>query len=653
MSIQASKFTPDDFSYIIGIDFGTTFSGCSYVYAKDSTNEVDEIKEWPRQGSAIYPKVPTVLLYEKDSKKMIAWGYDAIRQASVPNNNGILVNKFKLFLDTSIHSPTELPNGLTPLEVISDYLSGFHAHILVVLKRSLGKIFDPSKFRYCLTVPAMWSDRAKNIMREAAIKSNIIKRADHPDRLILTSEPEAAAIYCEKKSNQFKLTDGQRFMICDAGGGTVDLVVFEINDTSNNRSLCEVTTGSGSSCGSAFLDQNMRHFIEKRFGRFAKENKLVIDDLVDQFITGTKPGFENDDDEYLTLRAGTKFGDQDPSKFGIMDDTFYITVDELREEIFNPVVNQVIDLIKGQINQSKKNIDAIFLVGGFGQSNYLYNTIKNKFKDQVGIIALPSRGEMAVVRGAVMFGKNPRVVTHRIARRTYGLKALLTFDPLLDPENLKVVMPNGYVQSSNRFAVYINKGESVMVDKCVSKTFWTFYPIKISPDLYAYDGDDPPPRHVTDPRIWMVSAFPISMPEYTSLNESTSVKLTVNMYFGLTEIRMEVVIKGKVFILASAFDTHEMKNTSSNISSPDTSCPTTSSQGSVKTTSKEKNTREKLSSPPIPLYRDFPFGIGLNEWSISNAQPPLGGCQNSEENKNKPRNKPKNKRNKKKKETKI
>lgn len=77
----------------------------------------------------------------------------------------------------------------------------------------------------------MWSDRAKAAMREAAIRAGLVSRTDPAERLMLISEPEAAALYCEKKSEQFNLCHGQRFMICDAGGGTVDLIVFEIDQS--------------------------------------------------------------------------------------------------------------------------------------------------------------------------------------------------------------------------------------------------------------------------------------------------------------------------------------------------------------------------------------------------------------------------------------
>ena len=64
----------------------------------------------------------------------------------------------------------------------------------------------------------MWSDKAKSTMRDAAIKAGLINEMDHRDRLMLISEPEAAALYCEKKCDQFNLRHGDRFMICDAGG---------------------------------------------------------------------------------------------------------------------------------------------------------------------------------------------------------------------------------------------------------------------------------------------------------------------------------------------------------------------------------------------------------------------------------------------------
>lgn len=78
--------------------------------------------------------------------------------------------------------------------------------------------------RQCLTVPAIWSDESKAYMREAMVQAGIIQHDDPINRLELISEPEAAAAYCENKYHSWNLTDGDIFMIVDAGGGTVDLI---------------------------------------------------------------------------------------------------------------------------------------------------------------------------------------------------------------------------------------------------------------------------------------------------------------------------------------------------------------------------------------------------------------------------------------------
>lgn len=62
-------------------------------------------------------------------------------------------------------------------------------------------------------------------MREAMLAAGILNPDDPPERLALVSEPEAAALYCERQCNSWDLGVGDKFMIVDAGGGTVDLIV--------------------------------------------------------------------------------------------------------------------------------------------------------------------------------------------------------------------------------------------------------------------------------------------------------------------------------------------------------------------------------------------------------------------------------------------
>lgn len=60
----------------------------------------------------------------------------------------------------------------------------------------------------------------------------------------LIKEPEAAALWTTKKLN-VALNSGDVFVVCDAGGGTVDLVSYEVETTNPKLQVKEVVPGTG------------------------------------------------------------------------------------------------------------------------------------------------------------------------------------------------------------------------------------------------------------------------------------------------------------------------------------------------------------------------------------------------------------------------
>lgn len=70
-------------------------------------------------------------------------------------------------------------------------------------------------------------------MREAAIAAGLVQSAragdrDWKDRLRIITEPEAAAVHCAHLTDLHHLRPSQNFIVCDAGGGTVDLAVYKV-----------------------------------------------------------------------------------------------------------------------------------------------------------------------------------------------------------------------------------------------------------------------------------------------------------------------------------------------------------------------------------------------------------------------------------------
>ncbi|KAF9393921.1 hypothetical protein BGX21_010552 [Mortierella sp. AD011] len=237
-----TDFDPEDYPIVVAIDFGTTFSqvnilatpiqtGCAYAYAPED-KEARTITSWPKQNVQ-YAKTPTLNLYKEvnGKYKMVEWGWKLKLQMETPAaSKYIQLYQYKPHLDENL-ALVPWKNTISVPTAISDYLEALHEYVAEKILQEFGRSYGRKSFRYCLTVPAMWSDKAKDVMRKAAIRAGLISGDDHPDRLMLVSEPEAAALYCEKACKQFDLGHGDRFMICDAGGGTVDLIVYEITMT--------------------------------------------------------------------------------------------------------------------------------------------------------------------------------------------------------------------------------------------------------------------------------------------------------------------------------------------------------------------------------------------------------------------------------------
>jgi hypothetical protein len=81
-------------------------------------------------------------------------------------------------------------------------------------------------------------------MREAAITAGLVQSSragDNTwrDRLRIITEPEAAAVHCAQLNDLHHLKASQNFMVCDAGGGTVDLAVYKVSFRSFMQSLSQ------------------------------------------------------------------------------------------------------------------------------------------------------------------------------------------------------------------------------------------------------------------------------------------------------------------------------------------------------------------------------------------------------------------------------
>jgi molecular chaperone DnaK (HSP70) len=116
-----------------------------------------------------------------------------------------------------------------PIDIIAEYLAHVKAHLIKNLDIQYGKgLWRTLPITLVITFPAVWSDAAKYATLQAVNQAGF-NDTEMPQlkRTIMTTEPEAAAIYTIQslrggiQDEQFAVGDG--LIVCDMGGGTVDL----------------------------------------------------------------------------------------------------------------------------------------------------------------------------------------------------------------------------------------------------------------------------------------------------------------------------------------------------------------------------------------------------------------------------------------------
>ena len=386
---------------------------------------------------------------------------------------------------------------------IAEYLKALFDHTKEALKRRYGEYFvSKTPLQVVLTVPAVWSDKAQEATLAAA------KDAGIGEQITMISEPEAAAVYALQAIQPNDLSVGQNFVVVDAGGGTVDLITYSIQGLNPLR-LEEVVRGSGGCCGAAFLNLAFVKFVQKKLG-----NKTFVELRLNKpqtwltalkyFEESVKVAFNPADDTVFFVPLP---GVMSNAKAGIENGFLRMSQRDVGQ-IFKPIVQQVIELVEGQINsvcELGQKVNALILVGGFGRSEFLATCLRKRFTEREPAIEVlqPVNAWTAVVRGAVLRGvEGQELVLSRKARRHYGVKHSSRFDSSIHSEhlrywdNLKLCW-----KADNQMTWFITKGETVRPDGPVFFEFHRKYQQpsdKIVTDHLIVCDQDVAPREYND-----------------------------------------------------------------------------------------------------------------------------------------------------------
>ncbi|RIA90042.1 hypothetical protein C1645_738177 [Glomus cerebriforme] len=441
-------------------------------------------EQWPDDVGKF--KTNTVLQYDKDFEKVINWGKPALakrpKRKNENKNETKPVELFKLHLG-NLNGKLKPKLPVNYKKAIIDYLK----EIVKLIKKSLKASWeDVDLFKnvlLVLSVPAEYSEKEKAIMRECAFKAELI---DDPNTEFLqfTTEPEAAAVYClENCLNEYESASvGTTFMIVDCGGGTVDLTTRKLI---GEKQVGEITERSGDYCGSTFIDRAFLEYLGEILGHSAidklrEEKYQQMQYMVQKFCRCAKIKFTDEDEDFhyeLDLLETARDLQQyvtGTARDLMKEKEWIINIDyKDLKSMFDPVVERILNLITLQLENCRSDCSTMFLVGGFSQSSYLQNRIREKFKSRVKTISVPTHPIAAVVRGTTLYGlglynkihnlkdenRVKFILTSRVLKFTYGIEAYEAWketDPI-DRKNFR-----GDILKFHRIA---KRGDKIEIDK--------------------------------------------------------------------------------------------------------------------------------------------------------------------------------------------
>ncbi|KAK3100215.1 hypothetical protein FSP39_016447 [Pinctada imbricata] len=519
-------------------------------------------------------KTSTCVLFDPDGQ-LHSVGYDAEEKYSeladeVEHTDWFFFRRFKMNLykqkkfdrDSVLCADNgEEMNALVVFSAVIRYLKG---HMKKECDKRMSDILD-SEIKWVLTVPAIWTDSAKQFMREAAEKAGIDSH-----QLSLALEPEAAALFCryssiEKQGGEIiKMAAKTKYMVLDCGGGTVDITIHEVL---GSKYIKEIYKANGGSWGGTTVDNAFWEILQEVLGgdvidEFKSDHKYHEMEIINTFEIKKRYVDENTVKDIIlsvpsaledtvkkkhkkpiakVLEANEKYNGKlkgGKGRLRISPDLF--------RSFFDYACTSIVGHLRDLLNSPQlESVDTILMVGGFSESPILQHAIKTSFSSIR--VLVPHNASIAVLNGAVLCGHEPETVHSRVCRFTYGVEIALPFEDGVDKRSYRFKDTRNRTMCHKRFKVIVNEGDEVAIDS--ASTF----------QLIEVEGRDH--FHFTLPVFVSENGCPRYTTECTKIGE---VKIDSNdactddirtfkveMVFGYIESRVKVTdIKAKKSVSA-------------------------------------------------------------------------------------------------------
>ncbi|NWR12872.1 HS12A protein, partial [Paradoxornis webbianus] len=602
------------FLVVVAIDFGTTSSGYAYSFTKEPEC-IHVMRRWEGGDPGVSnQKTPTTILLTPE-RKFHSFGY-AARDFyhdldPTESKHWLYFEKFKMKLHTTgnLTMETDLTaaNGkkVKALEIFAYALQFFKEQALKVGDQG-GSDFENTEVRWVITVPAIWKQPAKQFMRQAAYKAGMAS-PENPEQLIIALEPEAASIYCRKlrlhqmvelssrapvngyspsdtigtgftqgkehvrrnrQSRTFmvenvigeiwsELEEGDRYIVVDSGGGTVDMTVHQIRLPEGH--LKELYKATGGPYGSLGVDYEFEKLLCKIFGedfieQFKIKRPAAWVDLMIAFES-RKRAAAPDRTNPLNITLPFSFIDyykkfrghsvEHALRKSNVDFVKWSSQGMLRmspdamNALFKPTIDQIVQHLSEVFDKPEvTNVKFLFLVGGFAESPLLQQAVQSAFGSRCRVI-IPQDVGLTILKGAVLFGLDPAVIKVRRSPLTYGVGVLNRFVEGKHPPE-KLLVKDGTRWCTDVFDKFISADQSVALGETVTRSYTPAKPSQLVIVINIYSSEQDSVGFITEPGVKKCGTLRLDLTG-TDAAVPNRREIKTLMQFGDTEIKAMAV----------------------------------------------------------------------------------------------------------------
>ena len=218
------------------------------------------------------------------------------------------------------------------------------------------------------------------------------------------------------------------------------------------------------------------------------------------------------------------------------DEENLVLPSDLMCSLFHPVINQIICVIDDVLKAPEcRSIEKISMVGGFSESNILFDAVKKHFSPRLTVIT-GANPVFSVMYGAVKFGRHHEMIRSRIMSQTLGIETWDDFSLDTHDERRKYTDKNGKCYCTKVFTEFVKIGQSISTQNPISKSH-IFTPIPNDQNigyLTIYGSYEKEPKYVDDICCYQVAT--LTLKDLPSPSSGVSQEVTVQMDVRGTEI---------------------------------------------------------------------------------------------------------------------